>query len=389
MLHREWNPKLFFRNISPEPLAALLASRGVTLDGEGALWQQAYRAWKSEFYDRRRNVQELLLQINDLSTPHARPYLVELANSIWPAGETLSLLHDWSVCDMAVRLYLADSARFAETHRRYAFDLQEPLLQFHGTYPKAPEATEGRKAALKRAFPACMRIARIGTPCTVEDFSDSTKLVLHVFYENEVHVYDRFTDSGCLETSWSSPARHVVLVFYFATASLVIQGCRWVDAEKLSTLFARLYIEDASYFHDVLHKPCFSFDVLRDPRFSFPTKLVDQIEGVSLVRVVARHSQQGVRRVVVDLEPSLSLEAAHRTLAEHGVDMLVADIDSVQLEVRFHGIGRGRIRTVHLANPNTSNLRDTKRDRVIRSYLQEWGIDAALGCSLATSSFPA
>jgi hypothetical protein len=35
------------------------------------------------------------------------------------------------------------------------------------------------------------------------------------------------------------------------------------------------------------------------------------------------------------------------------------------------------LRTVSLANPNTTNLKDTPRDRVIRRYLKEWHIDAS------------
>ena len=39
------------------------------------------------------------------------------------------------------------------------------------------------------------------------------------------------------------------------------------------------------------------------------------------------------------------------------------------------GKGRARFRTVSVHNPNSSNLRDTRRDRIIRRYLKEWGID--------------
>ena len=48
-----------------------------------------------------------------------------------------------------------------------------------------------------------------------------------------------------------------------------------------------------------------------------------------------------------------------------------------RLQFIFEGKGRSKYRTVSLFNPNSSNLNDTDRDRVIRRYLKEWGIDAS------------
>jgi hypothetical protein len=390
MPHREWNPKSFFRQISPNSLVALLRSPGFAfdLDGEGVLHEQAYRAWKAAPEALRHHAEGDLLPLNDLSAPHARPYLEDLAASVWAGRPSLRVMGSWSVQDLAVRLYLADTERFAEAHRRYALDLGEPSLEFRGRYPVAPKATAARKAKLLRALSQCLRASSRGARSVVEDFSDDTKLVLRVFHEGELHVRDQITEKGTVEPVWTRPVHLLSLVFYFDTSVLLIRASRGA-AEKLSALFAELYAEDASYFENVSDHPRFCFDVLRDPQFPFPTKAADQVEAVSLVRVVARHTHHLVRRVVVDLEPSLSLEAAHRALAENGIDMSAAMVDGVRLHVRFQGMGRRRIRTVHLANPNTSNLHDTERDRLIRGYLQEWGIDAAFRHTVASSALEA
>ena len=49
MAKREWNPKSFFRHLTPDALAVLLewASVELALDGEGPVGEQVYRAWKA------------------------------------------------------------------------------------------------------------------------------------------------------------------------------------------------------------------------------------------------------------------------------------------------------------------------------------------------------
>lgn len=391
MSHREWNPKSFFRQISPNVLAALLRSPrfAFDLDGGGRLHEQAYRAWKEAPDACRRRAECNLLPLNDLSAPHARPYLEDLAGSVWAGRSELRGIGSQSVQDLAVHLYLSDAEGFAESHRHYALDLGEPLLEFCGRYPVAPKATAARKAKLLRALSQCLRASNRGARCVVEDFSNDTKLVLRVFHEGEVQVRDQITEKGAVEPVWIRPVHRLSLVFYFDTSVLLIRSSRGAAADKLSALFADIYAEDASYFENASNHPRFCFDVLRDPQFPFPTKAADQVEAVSLVRVAVRHTQHLVRRVVVDLEPSLSLEAAHRALGEHGIDMSAAMIDGVRLHVRFQGTGRRRIRTVNLAHPNTSNLHDTERDRVIRGYLREWGIDATFRSAVAPSPLEA
>ena len=99
--------------------------------------------------------------------------------------------------------------------------------------------------------------------------------------------------------------------------------------------------------------------------------------AVSLVRIVAKPEHRDVKRVTIEMKPGLSVEGVRMVLAEHGVDLAVDAIDGVRLQFRFAGKGRTKYRTVSLFNPNSSNLNDTERDRVIRRYLKEWGIDAS------------
>ena len=50
MRHRDWNPKAFFRKISPTVIAQYEAAKGIVLiadRGEKADANQAYRAWQA------------------------------------------------------------------------------------------------------------------------------------------------------------------------------------------------------------------------------------------------------------------------------------------------------------------------------------------------------
>ncbi|MGI5865623.1 MAG: hypothetical protein ACOX6T_26675, partial [Myxococcales bacterium] len=83
------------------------------------------------------------------------------------------------------------------------------------------------------------------------------------------------------------------------------------------------------------------------------------------------------KRVTVEMKPGFTVLGVRALLEEHGLNLSNDEIHGVRLQFRFEGKGRQRYRTVSLFNPNSSNLNDTERDRVIRRYLKEWGIDAS------------
>ena len=119
------------------------------------------------------------------------------------------------------------------------------------------------------------------------------------------------------------------------------------------------------------------FDPLRDDDFDFPVRGFDKIEDVSIVRVVAKPASRDVKRVTVEMKPGFTVLGVRGLLQEHGVDLANDTLHGVRLQFIFEGKGRSKYRTVSLFNPNSSNLNDTERDRVIRRYLKEWGIDAS------------
>jgi hypothetical protein len=230
---------------------------------------------------------------------------------------------------------------------------------------------------MKLAMASHFRDTAFGARCQIEDFANEEKFALFVFQEDEVAPFDRFNDKGVVEPDWQRPVIRLAAVFHFETSTLLVKAPRTTEREKLRDLFAEIFVGDAEYFEDATKSPKFCFDPLRDSDFDFPTRGFDKIEEVSLVRLVAKPGHRDVKRVTIEMKPGLSIEGVRMVLAEHGVDLGVDAIDGVRLQFRFEGKGRTKYRTVSLFNPNSSNLNDTERDRVIRRYLKEWGIDAS------------
>ena len=156
MANREWNPKSFFRHLTPDALEVLLewAAVELTLDGEGPVGEQVYRGWKALPEAERVAIETKLLPVNDLCGPHARPYLERLAQQVWTNGHA-HLVADsraWSAQDLAVRLFVADEGRFLEAHQAHALDMMEHLTEFHGRYPVTLKPTAEAKTAMKAAM---------------------------------------------------------------------------------------------------------------------------------------------------------------------------------------------------------------------------------------------
>lgn len=381
MRSREWNPKSFFRHLTPEVLKLLQGWMGVELqlDGSGPLGEQFYRAWKGLTDEERKRLETRLLPVNDMCSVHARSYLDGMATLVWTNGDAklFEESHGWSVQDLALRLFIADEQRFGEVHQGYDVDTMEHLREYHGRYPKRPEPTQAAKLRMKTAMTEHFLKTAFGARCQVEDFANDEKFALFVLHEDEMTPLDRFNERGVVEPDWQRPVVRLAAIFDLDSSTLRVKAPRKEEREKLRELFAEIFIGDTDYFEDASRVPRFCFDPLRDPNFDFPTRGVDRITEVSVTRLLARSGNSDVKRVRLELKAGLSQEGLRLAASEHGVDMDTAAIDCVQLFFRFAGKGRSTQRSVTLTNPNTSTLTDTERDRVIQRYLREWGIDAS------------
>jgi hypothetical protein len=381
MRHRQWNPKAFFRKVSPEVMSHFEAHHKLVLARDPKLppSEQTYRAWRVLPESQREALETELLPVNDLCSTHARPYLEALATRVWVGAEAdlVDASRDWTVNDLAMLLYLADPAGFAAAHQAYAVDMMEHFREYRGRYPLSILATEQAKAQMKTAMALHFQHNAGGAQCQVEDHQGADKFALFIYHEDQKVPLDRFDANGVVVPDWQRPVVRIAAVFYPDSLTLLIKAPRKPEREKLRDLFAELFIGDKDYFEDTHLIPKFSFAPLRDPSFDFPAHPADRIDSVCVVRVTARPDRDCVKRIHLELDSGLDLYEVHDALDASGVDPVSDVIDGVRLLFTFQGTGRSRQRTVSLHNPNSSNMRDTQRDRVIRRYLREWGFDAS------------
>ena len=380
MQHREWNPKTFFKKVSPDVMAAYEASRGVTLvrDPSQPKADQTYHAWKALPEPQRLALETELLPVNDLCTTHARPYLDILARASWGNGDAhlIEESKDWSIYDLAMRLHIAAPADLLRIHQGYAVDMMEHFKEYRGKHPVTLKATPAAKALMRQQMIEHFREHAGGAQCQVEDYEGKDKFAIFIYHENEMSPVEQFDDTGAVVPVWQRPVARIAAVFYPDTCTLLIKAPRLPEREKLRDLFAAIFVGEKDYFEDLTKTPKFNFAPLARVDFDFPTHPADGIEGVCVTRVSLRTGSADVKRLSVDLARNLTLFGVRQALGQHGLIIDGDLVDGVRMQFEFtKGKGRARFRTVSVHNPNSSNLRDTRRDRIIRRYLKEWGID--------------
>lgn len=382
MRHREWNPKVFFRKISPTVIAQYEAAKGVVLiadRGEKADANQAYRAWQALPEGQRRQLEAELLLVNDMTSTHARPYLDGAARLRWAGTADDPLIEEsknWSVNDLAMQLFLRAPRELYLAHQNYAVDMLDHFREYRGRYAKEMKATPNAKARMHQALSEHFRLSGGGARCMVEDFEGDDKVAVFVLHEDDVKPFDQFRGENAVAPVWMRLVNSLAAVFYPETCTLLVKAPRKPEREKLRDLWAEIMAGDPEYFEDLAKIPKFNFAPLLDPNFNFPTHPADGLGRPCITRVVARSGAAKARKVALDLTPNLSQHELLTTLAFHRAAADGSAVEGVRIQFEFgDATGRARFRTVSLYNPNSTNLRDTKRDRIIRRYLKEWGID--------------
>ena len=387
MQHREWNPKAFFRKVSPAVMALFEARFEMALvrhPGKPTA-DQTYHAWKALPDAERRAAENRLLLVNDMCSTHARPYLADLAQRCWShaSPHLLRESRNWSVHDLAMRLFVEAPDVFQNTHRNYAVDTMDHFREYRGRYPVTVQASAATKEKMRNAMMEHFREHAGGAKCQVEDFQGDGKFAMFIYHEDDVTPEDTFDDDGFVVPKWVRPVVRIAAVYYAETCTLLVKAPRQQERHKLLDLFAEIVIGDRHFFDDPTKIPRFSFAPLIDPWFAFATHPADGIVSVCVTRMIVRPIQAGVRSIDLGFEPNLPLPGVHSALLKHGVRLDGGRIEGLQLRFEFaEGKGRARFRTVSLSNPNSSNLKDVHRDRLIRRCLKEWQIDAS-GSALA------
>ena len=380
MHHREWNPKTFFRKVSPSVIALYEAGRKIILitgSGEAADPNQVYLAWKAMPDGQRREIETDLLPVNDMCSTHARPYLDLAAGIVWSNSGDAHLIEesrDWSVNDLAMRLFLHAPDEFHRAHQSYAVDMLDHFREYRGKYPITVKASPEAKARIRQAMAEHFRQHCGGARCEVEDFDGDDKFAVFIRHENEVTPLDQFGINDTVAPVWMRLVSRIAAVFYPETCTLLVKAPRKPERDRLRDLWAEIFVGDTDYFEDLTKMPKYNFAPLFDPGFNFPTHPADGLGRPCMTRAAMRTGHADVRRLTIDLAPNLRPDDVRRVFADHRIPADGSLADGVRIQFEFGDAkGRARFRTVSLYNPNSTNLRDTKRDRIIRRYLKESG----------------
>ncbi|MDP3277750.1 MAG: hypothetical protein Q8Q09_21380 [Deltaproteobacteria bacterium] len=389
---REWNPQQFFRHLSEPLFSRFCLSRQlwIGVDGPGPRDAQVWRAWKALAPELRLALERELLPINDLCSPHARPYLEDLARCVWLDGapERAAILHT-STPDLAMMLHLAAPQALQSAHRRYAVDMLEHCKEYVGRAPLEITCLEESKSRMKTAMSEHFAKTLGSDRCHVEDYEDGEKLALFIYHEGALEPDDRFDSDGVLLPVWTRPVVRVAAVFFRTSNTLLVKTPRASERELLRDLFARSYVGRDDYFVDPGKRPRFSFAPLRRPAFDFAVAPDCDIDAVFVTSITLRGGPAKIRRIQLYFARDATLDQVHNAVYDLHQEIDPEFVEAVRLRFVFRsGSGRARERTVTIANPNTTNLRDTPRDRVIRNYLALWGFDVrnnhdAVGLSAA------
>jgi hypothetical protein len=380
MQHREWNPKAFFKKISAPVMALFEARFGITLtrDLSNPPSQQTYHAWKALPESDRRTLETKLLPVNDMCSTHARPYLDALGQRLWSRAnpDFLEQSKDWSVYDLAMRLFVETPPEFLNTHQGYAVDMMDHFREYRGRYLVALKPSATAKERMRAAMIDHFRQYAGGARCQVEDFEGDGKFAIFIYHEDEVTPQDKFDDDDIVVAEWTRPVVRIAAVYYPDSCTLLVKAPRKPERETLRDLFAEIFVGDQNFFEDLTKAPKYNFAPFADSRFNFATHPADGILSVCITKVVAKSLYAGVQSHALKLESNLSFAEVRQALLHHNARLDEDLVEGVHMQFEFaHAKGRARFRTVSLFNPGSTNLRDTPRDRVIRRYLKEWHID--------------
>lgn len=123
---------------------------------------------------------------------------------------------------------------------------------------------------------------------------------------------------------------------------------------------------------------CFALQGLLDRRFAFPT---DPEHGIDRVDIASMHLERlGSTQEIEVFDEPMPLEAFHRRLAESlRFSVEEARVTGVKLRVTWTAEDSAKPKTLtfSLGHPDSTNLKDLPEHRIVRAYLDRWGLLAA------------
>ncbi len=368
--------KAFFEALSAdvaEALAAHLELPALGRDARGvraAEHTSVYARWRHLAEAQRNELAEELLTLANMASPHARGYLVRVAQKRWTSTrpDWLPFIIAWSTQDLAARMYLEDPHGFREAHRHYRVDKREQYARYRGQFVADVVPSVDRRERMKRAMHTHFHGLSPFAHAIVDRVSDES-LVLF--------IHDRPLPLENIEGSQLEEVLGVCkvwLVFDFDSCELAIKAPSRSDREHLRTSFADIFVGVPDYFAapECTDEALPVADV--GPAFQAHALQQDRIERVTVQHVAVRPKHPDIRRITIEFADDLALDRAHHLLENYGVRLQSDVVEGAKLSFIFAGSARPR--SVELKSSPDALKRCTARERSIHRYMKDWNLDA-------------
>jgi len=214
-----------------------------------------------------------------------------------------------------------------------------------------------------------------GKNCYVECYEQEDRLCFVAYPEDYTEssiVYDR---KKLRKRYPHKPVDKIFFLYYPKEGRLSTKAAGgWKRAKAIQKIFgeAVLGIE-----LNVDSDRVFNLDRLKDPQFEFPTPPEDKVEFVKLKQLQLRFFG-GTRRINLDVnEDTDGVQPIHDFIKDLRIHLNRVYVSKAVFQIKFDTPikkSSGTL-TFYVGWPNSHNINDNPRYRVVKQYLKDWGLE--------------
>jgi len=376
-LHRRsfFSPKSLFRCIRSDLLHAYFKSHKTLQDFDWDSYiQDKWRMMDDlmeDFYKvpgkKREEIEDELRQVNSLAGLAAQETLEAVAKQFKMVWDD-----DMMPEDRALTALMENKNAFLTACNWSHLETYASFADYLAPKPKEPKDWPRIKQSLTDAWKLLLQNQSKGYGRVfIEHYTASDRQAYLVYYEAPSQYITRFDDlTDQPKEQADKPVLESLLIYYPKSGRLKIKAKTDAIIETARDDYGKLALGDEHHFAGGSER-LYDMDVFKKKLDSvdFPT---DPVDRISSVRVVAlRFRPDGLTKDVIEIGSVKGLKERLRALK---LDLSVAVIKRVRMQVRFEGVHKGLVKGFNLAAPNKNTLGDSRKDRLIEQYLVRWGV---------------
>ncbi len=327
-----------------------------------------FSAWIDLIHTSKKEMEEHLLSMNDISGDDGRDYLVDVAEAVNLDYRPLT------THKLALTLFLDHFVQFKTAYDRYIVEKVENLKIFIGRENVPCDPTPTRLTRFKEKLRSAFHHLDSGPKLKVESVSNKdNKWVFVIPHETFPKPDPVFQNGETIGTQIRRPVYELVIVYYADQAVLKIRvGRGKKKAEVVASIFAEEILEKRADHFQVAN--IVNLAPLFKPGFDFPKRNDDQFEYACLVELkFSPKGNRAFRQMMHCSDTNNGKQNVLDQLHEQGLSLQNIDVHEIGILFQYPG-GKKKRRTVYLKPPNKCTLDETPRDRYLETVLIRWGL---------------